>query len=101
MVGESERDQLASFGRQVNDARAAVCGIVLALDQSFFLQTVDRDADGTAGEPDRLAKNIHRQRAFVQQNLKHSKIREAKAERMNVRKSMGLEGVESLPEHQP
>jgi hypothetical protein len=85
----------------VNDTRAAVVGIGLALDEAFILQAVDRDTDGTAGEPDLLAERIHRQRAFVEQNLEHAKIREAKAERMNVPESVRLESVESLPEHQP
>src|SRR5436309_4164765 len=101
MLGERALDQLASLRRQVNDARAAVFGIVLALDQGFFLQTVDRDANRATGEPDLLTESIHRQRTFVQQNFEHSKVRQPQAERMNVIESMELEGVESLPEHQP
>jgi hypothetical protein len=74
VLSESALDQLRALRRQMNDAGAVVIGTFFPLNQSFFLQSVDCNADGTAGQPDLRANRVHRQRALVQQHFQNAEI---------------------------
>jgi hypothetical protein len=84
MGGEGARDQFSPFRRQVDYMRAAVAGIVAALNQPLGFQAIDCGTDRSAGEPDGRANRVYGHRSFVQKHFQDREIREAQTERGDI-----------------
>lgn len=94
-------DQVASRGRQSDDAGPAIIRISGAADEFPRFQAVDSRRYGTAGEQDLFADHVHRLRTLVKQQLQDGKIGKPEAEARDAADGVLLDGFGSFPQDQP
>ena len=72
MLAESARNQRSSFGCQFNPAHTAVVRVILARNEPFLNQPINRNTDRSRREPDLRADGIDRERSLMQENFQYA-----------------------------
>ena len=77
MFAKAANDQGPSLPGQFNLTHSPVLRALLARNQSFLHQPINRHADGTRGQPDLGADGVDREGSFVQKGFEDAEIRVA------------------------
>src|ERR1700761_2618689 len=74
VLAKSPANQRPSLGCQFNLVHPAVVGVILARNEPFLNQPINRNTDRSRREPDLGADRIDRERSLMQQNFQYSEI---------------------------
>ena len=77
VFAKAANDQRASLRGQFNLTHPPVVRALLARNQAFFHQPINRHANGTGGKPDLRADGIDREGSFVEEGFEDAEIRVA------------------------
>ena len=101
MRAKNPPDQGSPRGCQRHEGYATIVWASLAANKSFSLEPIDSSGDRSAGEHNVSSDGVDWERAFMQKNFQHRKVRDAEAGRGDTSGIDLCESAVRLHENQP
>ena len=101
MFAKAANDQSPSLPGQFNLTHSPVVRALLARNQSFLHQPINRYADGSRGKPDLRSDGIDWEGSFVEEGFEDAKIRVAQLCLLDASGGVGNQRLKGFHENEP